>query len=193
MFKFLKFAVVCLTMGILPAAANGKIFERDDVRTVVFTGDPIPGEPFGVYMSLALWNPALNDTGQVAFRTTLEGPRVDTSNAVANHIAILRGDPDGNLQLVARQREILNDGHDTQIRWLQDPQINRDGTTTFGGSLVGDTVISSDAGGLFRQVDASPAQLILQSNDTIIVHPGQGNRTHGLSNNYRTITCLEKS
>jgi hypothetical protein len=52
-FKFFMTAMVSLIAGQLADAAYADEPARDDVRTVVLTGDPIPGEPLGVYMSQA--------------------------------------------------------------------------------------------------------------------------------------------
>jgi hypothetical protein len=75
-----------------------------DLRLVFRKGDPAPGVPDGV--TFAHWfqlSPPINDLGQVAFLTVLQGPGVTS----ANDLGIWATDRAGNLQLIAREGDAI--------------------------------------------------------------------------------------
>jgi hypothetical protein len=95
-----QIAFRCHLTGIGVNATNnlGIWVERTDaLELVARTGSPAPGTPSGVRFSdLSL--PTLNGEGQAAFRASLTGPGVSSSN----NLGIWASDPEGALQLIAR-------------------------------------------------------------------------------------------
>ncbi len=68
------------------------------VRTVALTGQQAPGTPSGVNFGGFPTAPVLNDAGQTAFRGTLTGSGIDTTNDVG-----IWSEGSGSLALVARE------------------------------------------------------------------------------------------
>ncbi len=72
-------------------------------------GDPAPLGPGFTFLGLG--EPMINDAGQVAFIGGLAGPGVNTTN----DFALWATDPDGTLQLVARENDVIDVNDDPLV------------------------------------------------------------------------------
>lgn len=89
----------------------------EDLRMVARQGDMEPlgsGDHFSFFETGLHW-PVLNGRGQVAFKTTLDGPSVDQSN----DLGFFAEDVDGNLHRVVREGDLLDVNDDPEITDLR--------------------------------------------------------------------------
>jgi hypothetical protein len=87
---------------IAPAVFSNTV--NEGLRLVAGGGDAVPGVDGELRFALFGNSPWINDRGQTMFQARLAGPGVDQSN----NVAIFAEDIVGNLQLIAREGEIID-------------------------------------------------------------------------------------
>ena len=133
-------------------ADNFGVFRGDGgAVTQVARGGQTAPDGNGTYFIIS--DPALNASGQVAFRGTLTG----TAGGSADNSGVFRGDG-GALTQVAREGQAAPDGNGTYRRF-RDPALNASGQAAFRGTLRGTAGGSADDAGVFRGDGGAVTQL----------------------------------
>ncbi|MCC7013315.1 MAG: hypothetical protein IT454_12190 [Planctomycetes bacterium] len=139
---------------------------------VIRKGDPAPGLTNGETIALfhTTYN-ALNNAGVVAFKGTVAGPLVTTSNDEV----VYAGTP-GNLQLVAREGDAaVGTVGATVAAFLAQGSfhVNEIGQVSFQADLTGgDTVVGVNDGALFAWDPSTGIHLVAREGDSVEVQPG---------------------
>lgn len=135
--------------------------EPGTLSIIVNSGDPAPGTATATFGGL--FEPSLNDAGQIAFRANLVGTGVDSTNDRG-----IWSEGSGTLNLIAREGSPAP-GTDIGVLFgsgFDDPLINGAGDTVFTGNLTGEglTQFLNDTG-MWLEKDGA-LDLIAQSGVT---------------------------
>jgi hypothetical protein len=154
---FTLIAICCCFVG-------GELLHADEVRTVMLSGQPAPGTSgqFGNN----LFDFGLNNAGQVAFRSTIYGPGIDSTNSFG-----IWSDVSGSLQLVARtssQAPGMMSG--ASFEGLGHLMFNDAGQIAFDAELIGTGIASTNNEGVWSNRDGSLAPIFVEGQQA----PGTG-------------------
>jgi T5SS/PEP-CTERM-associated repeat protein len=140
-------------------------------------GSPAPDTPSGVNFDWFLPALGLNDGGQIAFRATLVGTGVTSTN----NLGIWSGDL-SNLSLVARTGSPVPDTlSGVRFAGLEIPALNAQGQTAFRATLTGTSVTSANDRGIWATDESGVLRLIARKGSQLEVTTGD----------FRTISDLE--
>ena len=108
---------------------------------------PVAGLSFG-----SIESASLNNDGQIAFRSLVIGPGVNSEN----NSAIWREASDSTLSLVAREGDLApGTSSGETFSFLLDPSINGIGQTVFLGGLRGSSVVAGNSRGIWSEGSGS--------------------------------------
>jgi hypothetical protein len=132
------YLIVNIAMVVCFAAAP-MIAHAATLRTVALSGQQAPGTPDGVNFSMPISStvhPVLNDAGQTAFKATLTGSGVDSTNNFG-----IWSEGSGSLALVAREGDHAP-GTPSGVNFsiFDGPVLNDAGQTAFKARLTGSGV-----------------------------------------------------
>lgn len=149
------------TAGIF-AESNGHL------RLVAAIGSELPDLPDGVTFGANQNIPIMNDRGDVAFRASLSGTGVSSSNNQS-----LWSEGLGGMHLVGREGDHATGAlPGVLFRDFFEPFLNSLGQTAFMGKLTGPGVDSSNDTALWTENSTGELQMIAQEGDMIEVAPG---------------------
>jgi hypothetical protein len=135
------------------------------VAPVVGPASAVPGVPAASFGSIGL--PAINHSGQLAFRAVLAGAGLGP----ANNSGIFTGPDAESLQLVARTGEPLAQLPGFVISSVGMPQINAAGQMIFTGTVSGAAEPSDLA--IFGYDPGAGLQVLIRAGDLLRVGPAQ--------------------
>jgi hypothetical protein len=125
------------------------------------------GVNYGMFGVSGGW-PVLNDAGQIAFVTEIDGPGVDESN----NEGIWSGETN-DLELVARRGDQAPDAlSGVHFKDLDYPALNSSGQIAFRAELSGSGVGSANDRGIWATDQTGALQLIVRAGDQLEVAPG---------------------
>jgi hypothetical protein len=132
----------------------------------------------------ALEDPRLNNTGQVAFRSTLAGPQVDPATGVNDRGLWVHSPSDSSLRLLARAGalaplEVMPVGDSARFTEFGNPVFSDSGATAFRGTLSGATVSNTNARGIWLESPLGNVKLIAREGAPA---PGTGDVFAGMGN-----------
>lgn len=148
-------ACFCLCCFFTPTTVHSAPF----LRTVALTGDPASGTTNGETYSF-FSAPVLDGSGRTAFVGYLTGDGVDNTNNEGVWSEVF-----GSLELVARTGEHAP-GTEPGVSFLRfgnpyvNPVLNTAGDLVFPAELVGDSVDSSNRGGLWSNKSGTPSLVV---------------------------------
>ncbi len=165
------------TAFVAQVRGNGG-FDSDDIglwsegrgnglELVARSGEPAAGTPVGVNFNLLSISVSsrlsLNNRGQLAFLTGLEGVGINQSNNSG-----IWNEEGGELLLLAREGAAAPETDDgVNFSGFSDPLLNNRGQTAFLGSLAGTGVTSSNNTGIWAEDNLGELRLIVRAGDVV--------------------------
>ncbi len=157
------FSVSFINNGVFEADNRGIWVENSGVfRLVARSGDTAPSTETGsVYNNI--FNPLINDAGQVAFLSSLSGPGIDFTNDFG-----IWSEGTGTSSLVAREGDAIPGSatNETYFRLETVPSFGLSGQTSFVGRLFDPVLGQANINGLWLEEAGAVTQLA-RAGDTV--------------------------
>jgi hypothetical protein len=141
-------------LNIATATRTINVVPRESIDTG--SGGGVEGEPPGTTFR-TFGVPAIDDTGRIAFATTLSTPDGNVSSIVDGNIVVAH---------VGDAAPDLNGSVDSGIAFagFKDPGLNNHGRIAFSASLAGATVSAANSGALFTHADGMLQMVVREGN-----------------------------
>ena len=162
--------------GQVAFSATGRVWigqQAAGVAPVVGPASAVPGVPGASFG--AIDPPAINHSGQIAFRADLAGPGLSS----ANSSGIFSGTDADTLQRIARTGEAVPRAPGFVISTLGTPQINAAGQMIFTGTVASPGEPSDSA--IFGYDPQTGLRLLVRSGDLLQIGPGEVERVLSVS------------
>jgi len=143
------------------------------VAPVVGPASQAPGVPGASFSSVGL--PAINHSGQIAFRASLTGTGLNS----ANNSGIFSGADADSLQLIARAGDPLPQAPGFVISTVGTPEMNAAGQMIFAGTVAGPGELSDLA--IFGYDPQAGLRLLVRAGDLLQIGPAGVRRVVSVS------------
>ncbi len=143
-----------VAIAATPITAQAVVF-----RTVVLTGEEVPGTDSGVVFD-RVYSPKINSAGEIVFSAVIVGSGIDMTNDRG-----LWFEAGGAIKSVVREGDRApGTGDGVRYERITEHVYNQDGHLTFNAYLSGPGVNSTNAEGIWLKCDG-PAGLVIRTGD----------------------------
>lgn len=142
--------LVAFTANLTGTSNDNGLFRSDETGGFVQISRKNDAAPGGSGAFNGFFPPALNESGQVAARGSID---LFNGGDINDLFGVFRGDGDNPIERIARGPDAAPDGNGTFFFFNTLPELNDAGQTAFRGGLIGTSGGAADNNGIYRGDD----------------------------------------